>query len=201
MTPTTGGLTGTNLYGSRMPTRERLVVIGGDAAGMSAASQARRKKSADELEIVAFERGDYTSYAACGLPYLVSDVVDSIDALIARTPETFRDAHDIDVQMQHEVFAIDTAAGRVTVRDLLSGDERDESFDQLLIATGALPRRPDVPNATAGGIFGVQTVGDGAMLRADISDHDHEHEHEHAVVVGGGYIGLEMAEAMKRRGI
>ena len=120
---------------------ERLVVIGGDAAGMSAAAQARRRRSVDELEIVAFERGDYTSFSACGLPYYVSDMVDAIDTLIARTPDAFRDAHDIAVHMRHEVMAIDTDRRRVTVRDLDTGSERDEPFDQLVIATGAVPRR------------------------------------------------------------
>ncbi len=176
---------------------ERLLVIGGDAAGMSAASQARRRSGTDELEIVAFERGDYTSFAACGLPYYVSDVVDVIDELIARTPEQFRDVHDIDVHMRHEVTAIDTDRRRVTVRDLDAGDDRDEPFDQLVIATGAVPRRPALPNADAPGIFGIQTVADGIALR----DHVVEHTPGHALVVGGGYIGLEMAEAMARRGI
>jgi NADPH-dependent 2,4-dienoyl-CoA reductase/sulfur reductase-like enzyme len=176
---------------------ERLVVIGGDAAGMSAASQARRRRGPEQLEIVAFERGDYTSYAACGLPYYVSEMVDAIDALIARTPEQFRDAHDIDVHMRHEVVAIDTDRRRVTVRDLDAGAERVEPFDQLVIATGAVPRRPDLPNADAVGIFGIQTVGDGLALREHVIDHPHDR----AVVVGGGYIGLEMAEAMSHRGV
>jgi NADPH-dependent 2,4-dienoyl-CoA reductase/sulfur reductase-like enzyme len=164
---------------------------------MSAAAQARRRRKPDELEIVAFERGDYTSYAACGLPYYVADVVDSIDDLIARTPEQFREAHDIDVQMQHEVVAIDVDARRITVRNLVEKADRVEPFDQLVIATGAVPRRPALPNADAPGIFGIQTVADGIALR----DHIVDHGHERAVVVGGGYIGLEMAEAMKRRGL
>ncbi len=179
----------------RMP--ERLVVIGGDAAGMSAASQARRRRRADQLEIVAFERGDYTSYSACGLPYYVADVVDAIDDLIARHPHEFRENHDIDVQMRHEVTAIDTDRRRVTVRDLQAGTERDEPFDQLVIATGATPFRPPLEHVDATGVFGIQTVTDGEALR----DYIVEHQPKHAVVVGGGYIGLEMAEAMQRRGL
>jgi NADPH-dependent 2,4-dienoyl-CoA reductase/sulfur reductase-like enzyme len=177
------------------PVTERLVVIGGDAAGMSAAAQARRRRKPDELEIVAFERGDYTSYSACGLPYFVSDVIDVIDDLIARRPDEFRDAHDIDVHTRHEVLSIDLERREITVRDLDAGRERREPFDQLVIATGAVPRRPALPNADAQGIFGIQTVTDGKALR----DHIVEHHHTRAVVVGGGYIGLEMAEAMKRR--
>jgi NADPH-dependent 2,4-dienoyl-CoA reductase/sulfur reductase-like enzyme len=197
MTPTSGEATRRTYTVPCVPARDRLVVIGGDAAGMSAASQARRRRPVDELEIVAFERGDYTSYAACGLPYYVADVVDAIDTLIARTPEQFRDAYDIDVQMRHEVVAIDTRGRRLTVRNLADGTERDEPFDQLVVATGAVPRRPDLPNADAEGIFGIQTVGDGVALR----DHIVDHPHDHAVVIGGGYIGLEMAEAMAHRGM
>jgi NADPH-dependent 2,4-dienoyl-CoA reductase/sulfur reductase-like enzyme len=175
---------------------ERLVIIGGDAAGMSAAAQARRRRTPDELEIVAFERGDYTSYAACGLPYFVADTVDSIDALVARRPDEHRD-NGVDVRTRHEVIGIDLERRAVSVRDLEAGAERVEPFDQLVIATGATPRRPDLPNADAAGIFGIQTVTDGQALR----DHIQAHDHERAVVIGGGYVGLEMAEAMKHRGL
>src|SRR4051794_38088442 len=164
---------------------------------MSAASQARRRRPLEQLEIVAFERGDYTSYAACGLPYYVADDVDSIDDLIARRPEEFREAQDIDIRMRHEVLAIDLDTREVVVRDLDAQTDRRVGFDDLVIATGAVPRRPPLPNADAHGVFGIQTVGDGIALR----DHVVAHEHERALVVGGGYIGLEMAEAMKRRGL
>jgi NADPH-dependent 2,4-dienoyl-CoA reductase/sulfur reductase-like enzyme len=173
---------------------ERLLVIGGDAGGMSAAAQARRRRKPDELEIVAFERGDYVSYAACGLPYYVADVVTSVDDLIARTPEQFRE-QGIDVQRRHEVVAIDLDGRTVEVRDLDAGATRRERFDQLVVATGATPNRPAVPGADGAGIFGLQTLGDGEALRAHID----AHRPKRAVVVGGGYIGLEMAEAMKRR--
>jgi NADPH-dependent 2,4-dienoyl-CoA reductase/sulfur reductase-like enzyme len=176
---------------------ERLLVIGGDAAGMSAASQARRRRTPEELEIVAFERGDYSSYAACGLPYYVADVVDALDDLIARHPHEFRDDHAIDLHMRHEVVGIDTSDRTVTVHDLENDRERTEGFDQLVIATGSSPRRPELANANAPGVFGIQTVTDGEALR----DHIVDHHHDHAVVVGGGYVGLEMAEAMKRRGL
>src|SRR6476619_5123561 len=99
---------------------------------MSAAAQARRRHGGDELEIVAFERGEYTSYSACGLPYLVSDEVTDVDALIARTPEQHR-AHGIDVRLRHEVVAIDTGARTVTARDLDAGTNVVEPFDQLVI--------------------------------------------------------------------
>ena len=96
---------------------ERLVVVGGDAAGMSAASQARRRRKPDDLEIIAFERGHFTSYSACGIPYWVGGVVDGPDALVARDPQTFREKHAIDVRMRHEVVEIDLHDDRLGTLD------------------------------------------------------------------------------------
>ncbi|MFA9432605.1 FAD-dependent oxidoreductase [Egicoccus sp. AB-alg2] len=175
---------------------ERLVVVGGDAAGMSAASQARRRRGADDLEIVVLERGSDTSYSACGIPYWVGDVVEDRDALVVRTPEAFREKHAIDARVHHEVVGIDTAAGQVRVRDLDGGREFDEPYDQLLLATGANPVRPPLPGLDGAGVFGVQTLDDGQA----ILDHLTAHHVRRAVVVGAGYIGLEMAEAMVVRG-
>jgi NADPH-dependent 2,4-dienoyl-CoA reductase/sulfur reductase-like enzyme len=178
---------------------ERLVVIGGDAAGMSAASRARRRRDPDDLEVVAFERGPYTSYSACGIPYFVSDAVAEVDQLVARSPEQHR-RNGIDVRMGHEVVAIDVHRRRVRVRDVAGGGPgaaRDEPFDQLVVATGAVPHRPELPGADADGIFGVQTLADGVAVRRAIDERDPRH----AVVVGGGYIGLEMAEALVERGV
>jgi hypothetical protein len=101
--------------------KERLIVVGGDAAGMSAASVARRRRP--DLEIVVFEKGDFTSYAACGIPYYASGQIEKAESLIARTPEEFRKA-TIDVRMRSEVVAIDLAARRVQARDLVSGHQR-----------------------------------------------------------------------------
>ncbi|KUO20746.1 FAD-dependent oxidoreductase [Streptomyces dysideae] len=175
--------------------RERLVVIGGDAAGMSAASQARRLKSADELEIVAFERGHFTSYSACGIPYWVGGDVPDRDQLIARTPEEHRE-RDIDLRMRTEVTEIDVAGGRVRARDVDSGAESWTSYDKLVIATGARPIRPDMPGADAPGVHGVQTLDDGQALLDTLA----RTRGRRAVVVGAGYIGVEMAEALINRG-
>ncbi len=139
-----------------MAAAERLVVIGGDAAGMSAASQARRLKGPDELEIVAFERGHFTSYSACGIPYWVGGAVTERDELIARTPEEHR-ARDIDLRIRTEVTEIDVAGGRVRSRDLESGGESWTGFDKLVVATGARPVRPPLPGIDAPGMHGVQT--------------------------------------------
>ena len=139
----------------------RLVIIGGDAAGMSAAAQARRMTSAGELEIVAFERGSRTSYAACGLPYLVGGLVDTPELLIARTPEQHR-ANGIDVRIHHEVTAIDTKASTVTVRDLDTGREAVEPYDELLIGTGASGIAPPWPGIDADGVLQLRTLDDAA---------------------------------------
>lgn len=173
------------------------MVIGGDAAGMSAASQARRLKGPDELDIVAFERGHYSSYSACGIPYFVGGLIGADeDILVARSPEEHK-RRDIDLRMREEVVAIDKDAGRVTVRKLEDGSEYDETFDQLLIATGATPVRPPLDGIEADGIFGVQVLGDGVAIRAWVDNN----EPRSAVVIGAGYIGLEMAEAFKLRGL
>ncbi|MGB8942877.1 MAG: FAD-dependent oxidoreductase [Streptomyces sp.] len=174
--------------------RERLVVIGGDAAGMSAASQARRLKGPDELEIVAFERGHFTSYSACGIPYWVGGDVPSRDELIARSPEEHR-ARDIDLRMRTEVVEIDVEGGRVRTRDLESGEEAWTSYDKLVIGTGARPVRPSLPGIDAPGVHGVQTLDDGQALLDTLAGT----EGRRAVVIGAGYIGVEMAEALIQR--
>ncbi|MEL3948682.1 MULTISPECIES: FAD-dependent oxidoreductase [Streptomyces] len=174
---------------------ERLVVIGGDAAGMSAASQARRLKSPQELEIVAFERGNFTSFSACGIPYWVGGDVAERDDLIARTPEEHRE-RSIDLRMRTEVVEIDARERRVRARDLASGAEEWTAYDKLVIATGARPLRPDLPGIDAPGVHGVQTLDDGQALLDTLTGTPGRR----AVVIGAGYIGVEMAEALIGRG-
>ncbi|MFI1167889.1 FAD-dependent oxidoreductase [Streptomyces sp. NPDC020801] len=192
-----------NMSGSRGTARgrERLVVIGGDAAGMSAASQARRLRGPDELEIVAFERGHFTSFSACGIPYWVGGDVAERDELIARTPEEHRARH-IDLRMRTEVTEIDVAAGRVRARDVDSGAGSWTSYDKLVIATGARPVRPDMPGVDAPGVHGVQTLDDGEALLDSLARARGRSSSAppRAVVVGAGYIGVEMAEALIKRG-
>ncbi|MEU5920514.1 FAD-dependent oxidoreductase [Streptomyces sp. NPDC047141] len=174
---------------------ERLVVIGGDAAGMSAASQARRLKGPGELEIVAFERGHFSSYSACGIPYWIGGDVATRGQLIARSPEEHR-ARDIGLRTRTEVTEIDVPGQRVRARDLEAGTEAWTGFDQLVIATGARPLRPPVPGIDAPGVHGVQTLDDGQALLDALSGTPGRR----AVVVGAGYIGVEMAEALLHRG-
>jgi NADPH-dependent 2,4-dienoyl-CoA reductase/sulfur reductase-like enzyme len=173
----------------------RLVIIGGDAAGMSAAAQARRMKSVDELEIVAFERGSRTSYAACGLPYLIGGLVETPDRLVARTPEEHR-ANGIDVRIRHEVTAIDTRASTVTVRHLDTGQESVTRYDDLLVATGASGIAPPWPGIDAEGVLQLRTLEDAAKVEQRLVAGARR-----AVVVGAGYIGLEVAEGLLARGL
>lgn len=173
----------------------RLVIIGGDAAGMSAAAQARRMASAQELEIVAFERGAQTSYAACGLPYLVGGLVEAPADLVARTPQEHQE-RGIDVRIRHEVTAIDSEARTVTVRDLDADRVAVERYDELLIATGASGITPPWPGIDAQGILQLRTLDDAAKLEQALAAGARR-----AVVVGGGYIGLEVAENLLARGL
>lgn len=172
---------------------DRLLVIGGDAAGMTAATAARRARP--DLEIVVVEQGRYTSYSACGIPYLFGGHIEDVDDLVVRTPQEFRDAHRIDVRTRHRVTAIDLDARRVEVRALDQQRTFHLAFDQLHIATGAKPVRPPLPGIDAPWVHGVQNLADATRLLDAL-----EPPVQRVVVVGGGYIGLEMAEAFIDRG-
>jgi NADPH-dependent 2,4-dienoyl-CoA reductase/sulfur reductase-like enzyme len=174
--------------------RERLVVVGGDAAGMSAAAQARRLRDATELEIIVLERGDDVSYSACGIPYWVGGQVPERDRLVVRTPAEFAD-RDITVRTGTPAEAIDLDAGEVVTR---AGERL--RWDRLVIATGGRPARPPIPGLDAPGVYGVHRLDDGAAIRAAIDAGPRERVMR-ALVLGGGYIGLEMAEALQRRGL
>ncbi|GAA4892505.1 FAD-dependent oxidoreductase [Actinomycetospora straminea] len=175
---------------------KRIVVLGGDATGMSAASTALRHAGDGELEVVVLERGHYTSYSACGIPYWISGHVEDGDQLIARSPDEHRRA-GIDVRMRTEATAIDLEKKSVSVRGLDDGATYELGFDELVIATGAVPTVPPLEGADAQGIFGVQSLEQGEEIVKDLADGDRRK----AVVVGAGYIGVEMAEAMVVRGI
>jgi len=170
------------------------VVIGGDAGGMAAAMQARRRQP--YLEIVALEKGTWTSYSACGIPYLVAGDVDRLEDLVARSPQEFRDKHRIDVRLQHEVMGVDPSLRTLEVRDHARQRTIPISFDQLHVATGARPTRPDLPGIDLDHVRGVQTLDDAKALL----DHARTSRCQSVAVVGGGYIGLEMAEAFVRWG-
>ena len=170
----------------------RVVVIGGDAGGMSASAELRRRLPESD-EVVVIERTDRTSYSACGIPYWVAGAVESADNLVSRSPEEHR-KRGIDLRTATEATAIDVDACEVTIWS----DDTEETigYDRLVIATGAEPVRPALPGIDAAGIFGIQTLSDGQEVIDALAD-----DPEHVVVVGSGYIGLEMAEACTERGI
>lgn len=173
----------------------KLVVIGGDAAGMTAASKVRREQP--DKEIIVFEKSAYTSYSACGIPYFISEIVPTYRHLIVRSPETFRSKYNIDVRTQHKVVEVDTDNKRVKVQDLVKQTEFWQEYGQLLIATGGKAFCPTVDNFPKEGVFGIQTLRSGIKLESYIE----EKKPKTAVIVGGGYIGLEMAEALLIRGL
>ena len=149
----------------------------------------------DDLEVVALERSHYTSYSACGIPYWVGGEVDG-DRLVARTPEQHR-ANGIDLRMRIAVESVDLDTQTIKTRNVDTGTAGEEGFDHLVIATGAEPIRPDLPGIDAVGIFGLQTLDDGGAVIEYLNDRNPKR----VVVVGGGYIGIEMAEAMANRGL
>ncbi len=174
----------------------RIVVVGGDATGMSAANTALRHAS-DDVEVTVLEKGHYTSYSACGIPYWIAGTVADGDSLIARSPEEHREA-GVDVRMRTEATAIDLDKQVVSFRAVDGdGDEGEIEYDDLVLATGARPLRPPLDGIDAEGIFGVQSLEDGEAIISDLADSDRRR----AVVVGAGYIGVEMAEAMVLRGL
>lgn len=174
-------------------TNGKLIIIGGDAAGMTAASKVRREQP--DREIIVFERGNHTSYSACGMPYYIGGQVESEEQLIARKPEVFRQKQNIDVRIRHEVIEIDPKNKRIKVKN--RDEEKDfwEPYDVLLIATGASPIAPKMENIEASGIFALSTLQSGI----DVFNFLKEKKPAKAVIVGGGYIGLEMAEALLDR--
>ena len=174
---------------------KKTVIIGGVAGGASCAARLRRLDP--EREIVILERGEYISYANCGLPYHVGDVIRSRNALLLMTPERMRERFAIDVRVKNEVKAIDRAAKTVTVKNLETGEEYAESYDDLVIATGSSPLRPRIPGIDSPRIRTLWTVPDTDGLRQLVQREDVKT----AAVIGGGFIGLEMAENLRHAGL
>src|SRR5690606_2983631 len=173
----------------------RIVVIGGVAAGMSAASQAKRRRP--DAEVIALEKGPYVSYGACGMPYNIEDPERDIEDLVVITPERFREQRDIDVRTRQEALAIDPSRKRVQVRDLAVHKDYELSYDKLVIATGAKAIHLPLPGSDLEGVFLLRELTDGAALKAAIA----AREPRRVAIVGGGYIGLEMADVLRQRGI
>lgn len=174
---------------------ENLVVIGGGAAGMSAASRARR--NAPGLDIAVFEGNAYVSHIACGLPYYVADLVKDHRDLLVYTPEFFRKERRIQVFTRHRVESLDLDARALRVRDLDSGEERIQPFGKLVIASGGGPVTPGIDGVKLANIFPLHTLDHGIAVK----DFIRRERPRRAAIVGGGYIGLEMAEALGLLGL
>jgi NADPH-dependent 2,4-dienoyl-CoA reductase/sulfur reductase-like enzyme len=173
--------------------KKRLLVVGGVAAGMSAASQARRRMP--ELEVLVFEQGDYVSYGACGMPYNIADPRRAIEDLVVITPEKFRNERNIEVRLRHRVEEIDLARQRISVRR--EGGRESFSYDWLVLATGCRPRELALPGVQLNGVFSLHHLEDAARIKQYLL----QPGIKKAVLVGGGHIGLEMAEALTFRGL
>ncbi len=173
---------------------KRLVIVGGVAGEASAAARARRL--CEQCEITVFERGPHVSFANCGLPYFVGGEIVAPDALLVQSPESLRARFNLDVRVNSEVMAIDRTSRLVKVRERNSGREYDQPYDALILSTGASPLLPPIPGIERAGHFTVRTIPDVERIRAWIK----ECRACRAVVVGGGFIGLEMAEQLVRHG-
>lgn len=171
----------------------RLVVIGGVAGGMSAAARAKRVNPA--LEVIVLERDPHVSYGACGIPYFLAGLVPDPERLIVYTPEYFRQERGIDVRTNTEAIEIRPTERVVLARDRISGATEPITYDRLIIATGAVPIRPSLPGSDLKNIFVLRSLNDGLQLHRALT----EDRPQRAVILGAGYIGLEMAEALVAR--
>ncbi len=173
----------------------KVVIIGGVAGGASCAARLRRLD--EKAEIVLLERGEYISYANCGLPYHVGDVIKQRKSLLLQTPEAMHSNFNVDVRVQNEVLSIDRDKKAVTVKRIATGETYDETYDTLVISTGSAPLRPPIPGIDSSRIQTLWTVSDTDRIRAIIADQGVKS----AAVIGGGFIGLEMAENLKHAGL
>lgn len=173
---------------------KKVLIIGGVAGGATAAARLRRLD--ESMEIIIFERGEYISYANCGLPYHIGNVIKERDALLLQTPEAMKAKFNIDVRVNNEVISIDRDKKTVRVKKVKTGEEYEESYDVLVVSTGSSPLKPPIPGIDGPGIFTLWTVPDTDRIKKYISDQ----KPKRAAVIGGGFIGLEMAENLHKLG-
>ena len=173
----------------------KVVIVGGVAGGATAATRIRRLD--EHAQITIFERSGYISYANCGLPYYIGGVIEDSEELTLQTPESFQTRFRINVKVKHEVIDIDVKRKTVTVRNLDTGEEFEEGYDKLILSPGAKPIRPDLPGIDSKNLFSLRTVEDTFRIRRFAE----EHKPKTAVMVGGGFIGLEVAENLCELGV
>jgi len=177
---------------------KRILIVGGVAGGASCAARLRRLD--EDAEIVLFDRGPHVSFANCGLPYFVGNVIADERKLLVASAELFRERFNIEVRTRHEVVAIDRARRTIRIRDLDAAGgpvEYGDRYDALVLSPGAAPIRPPLPGIDLPGIFAVRTIPDSVRIRRWID----ERRPTRALVIGGGFIGLEMAENLAHRGL
>lgn len=171
-----------------------VLIVGGVAAGMSAAARLRRLN--EQAHIVVFERSPYVSFANCGLPYYIGGAIKDRNQLLLQTPASLKASLDLDVRTGHEVISIDRAAKRVEVREVATGRVYHESYDKLVLCPGAQPLRPPLPGVDHPSVMVLRNVPDTDAIKARV-----DAGAKRAVVIGGGYIGIEMAESLRERGL
>ncbi|MHC4926734.1 MAG: CoA-disulfide reductase [Planctomycetota bacterium] len=175
--------------------KKRVLIVGAVAGGASAAARLRRLD--ENAEIIMFERGEYISFANCGLPYHIGNVITDRKRLLVQTPEKMKERFEIDVRIQSEVTKIDREKKQVHIRDNRNNTEYTEDYDALVLSPGAEPFRPPIPGVDSDRVYTLRNIPDMDRIKQDVD----ENKARHAVVVGGGYIGLEMAEALIERGL
>mgnify|MGYP000525451499 CR=1 FL=1 len=173
----------------------KVVIVGGVAGGATAAARIRRLD--EQAEIVVFERSGYISYANCGLPYYIGDVITDRSDLTLQTPESFFSRFRVNMKVRHEVTAIHPEKKEVTVKNLETGEEFEESYDKLILSPGAKPTQPRLPGVGLNKLFTLRTVEDTFRIKAYIS----ENHPKSAVLAGGGFISLELAENLRELGM
>ena len=178
-----------------MNLKMKVVIVGGVAGGATAAARIRRLD--EQAQIVIFERSGYVSYANCGLPYFIGGVIEDAGALTLQTPESFASRFRVRVLVRHEVTAIHPDTKTVSVRNLETGEAFEEPYDKLLLSPGARPVKPRLPGIDMDGLFTLRTVEDTLRIR----DYIDRRAPRAAVIAGGGFIGLELAENLRRLGI
>lgn len=173
----------------------KIIIVGGVAGGATTAARLRRVD--ENAEIIMFERGEYISYANCGLPYYIGGVISERENLFVQTPEAFNQRFKVDVRVFNEVISIVPESKTVNVKDLRTGKEYSESYDKLVLSPGAEPVRPNLPGIDSEGIFTMRNVTDTDNIKSFIDNH----KTKRAIVVGAGFIGLEMAENLHKQGV
>lgn len=173
----------------------KLIIIGGVAGGATAAARARRLD--EKAQIILFERGEHISFANCGLPYFIGHVIKKRDALFVTTPEDFSVRYNVDVRIFNEVLNIDTKNKQLDVKDIQTGKTYTETYDKIILSPGAEPLKPPIEGIHTDNIFNLRNIPDSDRIK-DFVDREHPRS---AVIVGGGFIGLEMAENLVHRGV